>query len=93
MEVAEEIEAYAACPAMKKNWHRLRAGLDHNGWGDVSVLATKGTGYMCKCRQCGHEYISYSPAARRQFQYQINRKFAVSSMQENKFYSKDNLSS
>ncbi|MBD3702806.1 hypothetical protein IE986_29820 [Klebsiella pneumoniae] len=59
MEVAEEIEAYAACPAMK-NWHRLRAGLDHNGWGDVSVLATKGTGYMCKCRQCGHEYISYS---------------------------------
>nr|QJX12083.1 hypothetical protein [Klebsiella pneumoniae] len=43
----------------------------------------KGAGYVCQCRQCGHTYISYSSAARRQFQYQVKRSLAEPGIQEN----------
>ena len=78
---------YAACPAMK-NWHRLRAGLDHNGWEMYQYSQLKLTRlYVINAGSAGTNTYPYS-WLRRQFQYQINRKFALSSMQENKFYSK-----
>jgi len=68
-------------PCYEKNWHRARAGLDYTGWEDVSVEEAKGTGYVCRCRQCGHEYISYSSAARRVHQYLMRRKTGIPDIQ------------
>lgn len=70
-------------PCYAENWHRYRVGKDYNGWEDVSVLTIQGAGYVCQCRQCGHTYISYSSAARRQFQYQVKRSLAEPGIQEN----------
>lgn len=77
-------------PCYAGNWHRYRDGLDYNGWEDVSVLANKGSGYVCQCRQCGHTYISYSSAARRQYQYQVNRSSDEPGIRENNFNSNAN---
>nr|ARD69313.1 Hypothetical protein [Raoultella ornithinolytica] len=45
---------------------------------------------MCQCRQCGHTYISYSSAARRQYQYQVNRSSDEPGIRENNFNSNAN---
>lgn len=41
---------------------------------DIEVLGQKGEGVECRCRQCGHKYITYSRAAFRQTRYAMNVK-------------------
>lgn len=39
-------------------------------WENVSVIAEAGpNGYLCKCGNCDHQYISNSAAARRHYKY------------------------
>ena len=35
----------------------------------IEVLGPKGEGTLCRCKQCGHEYVTYSSAGYRQTHY------------------------
>gem|GEM_PF-2981568 len=50
-----------------ENWPKRMRGLPYKGWEYVELIGEKGYGYLCKCRICGHQYISNSAAARRAF--------------------------
>ena len=62
-------------PCYNENWSKRMRGLPYNGWESVELISEKGAGYLCKCRVCGHEYVSNSSAARRAFD-SLQRKVA-----------------
>lgn len=57
----------------KKNEDLQRRKLPYNGWEDVALLGEKGSAYLCKCNQCGHEYTTNSQAAHRAFRSLQNK--------------------
>ena len=44
--------------------------LNYRKWENVEVVEPRGDGYLCRCRNCGHEYLSYSKAAWRKWKAQ-----------------------
>lgn len=41
--------------------------MPYNGWEDVELIGVKGSYYICRCNQCGHEYTTNSQAAHKAY--------------------------
>lgn len=49
---------------VRVSFERARTGAGFPTWFNVVAVARVGSGVQCRCRSCGHEYVSQSCAAR-----------------------------